>query len=126
MIREETRNRLLFFGTVALAMALTAWWVFGAWIAQSTCCGLSPEWLVIGVSSMAGLNIAVLLSLLVLRTSRGLLALAALQAANAVFGLAASLTSTPAWLLYYAAPALIIQALVVVLLRGRPAHKPAA
>ena len=117
---------MLLVATIAMAVGLTGWWIVGAWAAESTCCGVSPEWLVIAISGMAVLNVAVLLGLLILRPSRRWLALVALEAANAVFPLAASLATTPAWLLYYAAPAIAIQVLVITVLRGRTSRKPAA
>jgi hypothetical protein len=113
-----TRRRWLLAGTITLAAALSAFWIIGASIASSICCG----WLVsrdfaIALSVGAAVNVLGLLAFLIRRQSWGMPILGAIQVGNILFALAASVAVSPAWLLFDAAPALVI--LVLALLYQR-------
>jgi hypothetical protein len=114
-----TRHRWLLTGTITLAAALSAFWVFGAKVTWSVCCG----WLVsrdfaIALSIGAALNILGLLAFLIRRRTWGKPILGAVQVGNILFALVASAAVSPAWLLFDAAPALVILILVLLLQRS--------
>jgi hypothetical protein len=116
-----TRRRWLFAGTITLAAALTAFWLFDAVIGWSVCCGwLIRPGFVIALSTGAALNVFGLLAFAIRGRSWGMPTLGAVQVGNILFALAAALVVSPAWLLFDAAPALVILILVVLLKRFEP------
>jgi hypothetical protein len=105
-------------GTITLAATLSAWWIIGAWITWSVCCG----WLVsmdfaIALSVGAALNVFGLLAFVIRSRSWGTSTLGAVQLGNVLFALAASVAVSPAWLVDVA-PALAIFILVLLFRRS--------
>ncbi|TMC72466.1 MAG: hypothetical protein E6J18_05045 [Chloroflexi bacterium] len=114
-----TRRRWLLVGTITPAAALSAFWIFGVLIGWSACCWLTPMWLAIAMTVGAALNVLGLVVFLIRRRSWGTPILGAVQVANILFALAASVAVSPAWLLLDGAPALVILILVLVFQRSR-------
>jgi hypothetical protein len=113
-----TRRRWLLAGTIALAAALSAFWIIGATIAWSVCCGwLVSLTFVIALTIGASVNVLGLLAFVVLSKTSSTPILGAVQVGNILFALVASMAVSPAWLLFVAAPAVVILILAIVFRR---------
>jgi len=96
---------------------LSVFWIIGAMIGSSLCCGLTPKWLAIAMAIGAVLNTLGLLAFLMRRRSWGTPTLVATQVGNILFALVASVAVSPTWLLLDAAPAVVILILALLLLK---------
>jgi hypothetical protein len=105
----------LIVGIVGLAAALCAFWVFGAGVTRSICCGwLVSTTFVTAVWIGAAVNLLGLLAFVVLSKTAGTPILGTVQVGNILFALVASVAVSPAWLLFVAAPAIVILILTVL------------